>query len=348
MKKATFKLFTVLITIIIGAAMIFSACEGPEGAAGADGMDGSNGSDGTDGVDGNVTCLACHTLANMDQIEASFAMSSHGQGNYAGYAGGRNGCAKCHSHQGFMETTATGRDTTATGFSIPLAFTCETCHSGHVSFDFENDGPDYALRTTAPVPLLMDGNTTVVDFGNNGNLCLICHQPRRPAPVDDGEGNFNITSSHYGPHHGPQGTLLEGVGGYEFAGPEAYPTTTTSHRTAGCTTCHMAEADATTGGHTFLPNISGCTACHADATSMDINGKMTEMENLLDELAVILVEKGVLSGDHGDYHVVKGVFPVEVAAAFYNWDMVFEDRSNGVHHVAYTTALIKNTLDAMK
>lgn len=344
MRKRTYKLLTFLSFLIIAGALIFSACvkEGPAGPAGKDG------NDGTDGVDGNVTCLECHTLANMDKINESFAMSSHGQGNFAGYAGGRNGCAKCHSHQGFIETQATGRDTTATGFSIPLAFTCETCHSGHVSFDFENDNQDYALRTTAPVSLLMDDHTTVVDFGNNGNLCLSCHQPRRAAPVADSLGNYTITSSHYGPHHGPQGTILEGIGGYEFAGPEAYPTSYSTHRTTGCTTCHMAETSGDTGGHTWIPNVNGCTACHSDATSLDINGKITAMEGLLHELALLLVDKGVLGEEEGEFHVVRGTFPVEVAAAFYNWDMVFEDRSNSVHNVAYTTALIKNTIAAMK
>jgi len=336
MRKTSLKLFTIMSMAIIAGALIISSCtkEGPQGPA---------------GVDGNVTCLACHTDANMDVINASFATSSHGQGNYAGYAGRRNDCARCHSHQGFVETHASGRDTTAADIAIPLAFTCKTCHAGHVSFDFENDGQDYALRTTAAVPLTMFGNTTVVDYGTNSNLCLKCHQPRRPAPVADAEGNFNITSSHYGPHHGPQGTLLEGVGGYEFAGSEAYPTDYTTHRGTGCTTCHMAEVDGDTGGHTFLPNLNGCTDCHASATDFDIGGKMTEMDALLAELAGILIEKGVLAGDATEgYHVVKGLFPVDVAAAFYNWDMVYEDRSHGVHNVAYTMALIKNTLEAMR
>ncbi|MFC2118892.1 hypothetical protein ACFLRG_01830 [Bacteroidota bacterium] len=331
MKNRVFKLFVILSFPVIAGALILSSCskEGPAG------------------VDGDVTCIVCHNTTNMDQINASFDTSIHGIGPTAA-RGASVGCAKCHAHQGFVETVATGRDTSAASIAIPLAFTCETCHAGHVSFDFENDGQDYALRTTEPVPLIMDGRTTVIDLGNNGNLCLNCHQPRRAAPTADAEGNYNITSSHYGPHHGPQGTILAGVGGYEFAGSEAYPTTNSAHMNTGCSTCHMADVVGDTGGHTFFPNVTGCTDCHADATSMDIGGKMTEMEDLLNELALLLVDKGVLAGEVGAYHVVTGVFPVDVAAAFYNWDMVYEDRSEGVHNIAYTFALIQNSIEAMQ
>ena len=60
------------------------------------------------------------------------------------------------------------------------------------------------------------------------------------------------------------------------------------------------------------------------------------------------IETLYVSGEPGEYHVVTGTFPVDDVRAFYNWDMVFEDRSEGVHNVAYTMALIKNSIEAMK
>ncbi|MBN2807445.1 MAG: hypothetical protein JXR22_12380, partial [Prolixibacteraceae bacterium] len=277
----------------------------------------------------------------MSAIAAQYETSGHAAGTNVAYAGGRNTCAACHSHEGFVETKHTGRDTTATAIAIPTRVDCKTCHDGHVSFDTV-DGPDYALRAKSAVPLLMFKKEKSVDFGGSSNLCANCHQPRTAAPVANADGEFRISSTHYGPHHGPQASYLQGVGAYEVAGSTAYPAEGSSaHSASGaCVACHMNEANENGGGHTFAANVAGCTSCHTSATTLDINGIQTEVHGLLEDLAAILKSKGVLD-DEG--HVIPGTYAVDLAGAYYNYIGIEEDRSLGVHNPAYIKAVLKNT-----
>lgn len=352
MKNLLFLLFVAL------SGLMIMSCEGPEGPTGpagangtngtngVDGVDGTNGvdgTDGTDGVDGTTFCIQCHNLTHKNAIASMYNTSGHASGEFVDYAGGRKACAKCHSNEGFVETQFTGRDTTAFDVQIPTPIGCTTCHSTHNSFDFENDGPDYALRTTAPIDLI--GWEGTIDMGNASNLCGTCHQPRRAAPEADANGNFNITSSHYGPHHGPHVTVLFGMGGYEFDGIVAYPTPGSSqhYQSSTCVGCHMAEGENGQGGHSFWPSEASCsvTGCHTSS----VPDMTAEVHGLLDNLATLLRAKGVLDADN---HLVPGVYPVDIAGAYYNWIMLEEDRSLGVHNPKYFRALLTNSIAAIQ
>ncbi len=346
MKKNYFSYLLLIFVFALGT-VVSCTKEGPAGPAGTAGTNGTNGSDGTNGVDGNVSCLQCHTLAIMDDIDAQYATSGHGAGANVAYAGGSNGCAMCHSDQGFIETQATGRDTTATGFAIPLKINCGTCHNDHVTFDFEVDGYVVPLRGNNPVELLMyreNGESVMLDLGDNSNLCANCHQPRRTGPVDDGTGNFYISSTHYGPHHGPQATLLEGIGGAELG--SGYPTPGTDpHRTnASCVKCHMAEYAAEEGGHSWHASLDACKVCHADATSFDVGGKQTEIAGLIEDLKLGLIVQGLLDAEG---HPVVGTYPIAHAEAFYNYALLVDDRSDGVHNYDYIKTLLINSINAV-
>src|SRR6056297_1532518 len=151
------KTINYLFGLSAALTLVFSlSCEGPEGPAGPAGED---------GIDGDEVCLDCHNEEKRDSVHVQYATSTHFTGANVGYAGGRNDCAKCHSHEGFVETQHTGLDTTAANIAIPTAISCETCHDQHYTMDFENEGPDYALRTKDAVTLLMDG--TSLDFENS-------------------------------------------------------------------------------------------------------------------------------------------------------------------------------------
>lgn len=313
-------------------AFSFTSCEGPAGQ------------------DGDETCNECHTKENMSLKSAQYEKSGHAMGANVAYAGGRKGCATCHSHEGFVETQHTGMDTTAADVPIPTAIGCETCHSGHSYFD-GGDDPDMALRTTEGVGLIMFGDESSIDFGSNSNLCVNCHQPRRIGPQDsdlDEDGNFYISSSHWGPHHGPQATYVQGIGAYEASGSESYPAAGSStHATAGgCVMCHMGDVESAEGGHTFNPTVASCTECHADATDLDINGLQTEVHELLVELEGILKAKGVV--DDEGHVIAKLSHPIDLAGAYYNYIGIEEDRSLGVHNPAYIKAVLKNTIAKVK
>jgi hypothetical protein len=389
MRKRIFLNCLIAASFVIGLAFM-TGCEGPEGpqgpagADGADGVDGVDGTDGKDGVDGNVACLQCHSAETPQIILEQFNQSVHAAGEIAvDYAGARSSCAQCHSSEGFIEFARTGE--VAENISNPSAWQCKTCHSIHESFE----QTDYALRLADPVEFLFD-ETVVADLGNS-NLCANCHQSRRAGPYDMGgeevdtddddvpdftvpDGEFYISSTHYGPHHGAQSNVVYGAGFAEIEGSFTYPDAgSASHNdeTYGrCTGCHMSEYGNGAGGHTWNPGIDGCNTaeCHnGNATDFDINNVQTETEGLLEELRDLLLAAGVielgeeefyeLNPETGDielvvetdgYHPIVGSHPVVLAEAFFNWVGLEEDRSLGVHNPAYVKALLENSIEAVE
>ena len=184
------RLFKLLVLALgTGAMALMVSCKGDDGATGPAGKDGVDGTDGTPGVAGNAVCMECHNIDRNTEVTTEYLSSVHGIGAQVGYAGGRQDCAKCHSDQGVLETQYTGADTTASASGVPnpQPVQCQSCHDFHQSLDFENE-PNYALRTIAPVDLLMfraDDPTAApvtIDLGAGGNLCANCHQPRRVGP----------------------------------------------------------------------------------------------------------------------------------------------------------------------
>jgi len=339
-----FKSSLKLLALGFSFALILASCtkEGPIGPAGADGADGS---DGTDGVDGNVTCLVCHSGTNMEQKKAEFAMSEHSVGAIAvDYAGGRASCARCHSHEGFVQYATFGE--VAGDITNPSAWECSTCHGLHKTFE----STDYALRLSDAVPAYYD-ETVIIDMGGNANLCVNCHQSRTVEPNTASPGEtFKISSTHYGPHHGPQGNVLYGVGFAEIEGSVSYPEAgSAKHMEATCTGCHMADFTDGQGGHSYIPSVAACNECHdADLEDYNYGGVQTEVEELLVELRDQLMTLGVVEGDdENGYEPVIGTYPMVQAQAFYNWIGLEEDRSLGAHNPQYVKALLLNSIEAM-
>jgi hypothetical protein len=296
-------------------------------------------------------------LDNKTTIKEQFAKSSHGMGNYVSYAGGRGACAKCHSYQGAMETMLTGKDTTAVAtIGLPVAFQCDMCHVFHESLD-EADFPDYALRDNDPVSLIATGHTTMIDLPGSANVCVECHQLRRGTSPQGGD-SVNISNTHWGGHHGPQGAIMAGVGAFEPAGSMAYENS--SHTTLiGCSDCHMVKNASRTevGGHTWVmqaddgyQNMAACVDCHAGATSFDINGLQTKITGLLEELHGLLAEHGLYSeeGLHEGGHPVTGMRSAEEAGAVFNYILFEEGRSKGVHNPTYIEACLTNTIEMVE
>ncbi|MFC2016735.1 hypothetical protein ACFLUF_03370, partial [Chloroflexota bacterium] len=172
-------------------------------------------------------------------------------------------------------------------------------------------------------------------------------------PPQVGGGDVEITSTRYGPHHGPQSAMLLGTGGYgDYKGSNVHYDYTTD----GCVECHMATAyGAQAGGHTFgvgyeyhevlTPNLAACNSCHSDIEDFDRNGAQTEVQALFDEAEALLVAKGLMA--EGGSVVAQTVSSAE-AGAVYNWKMVQEDRSIGTHNPAYAKFLLQTTIDALK
>ncbi len=332
MKK--FSLF--LLLGVFSLLLMQCVKEGPMGPAGPAGADGT---DGTDGVDGNVTCLACHSGTVKDAIQAQYYQSGHYAGVVTTSRTWSASCVQCHTSQGYI-TYAAGDETTA--INVAETFHCGTCHSIHETFE----ATDYAFRLADPVAFIFD-NTVVAD-GGNSNVCFSCHQSRVAEPNIAVPGSeFNITSTHYGPHHGAQANILYGVGFAEIPGTFAYDNAGSSphwNANARCTGCHMYDYADNEGGHTFKPSLASCNECHTTA-SFDYHGVQTETEELLVELRDSLINRGVVEGDEiNGFHPVVGTHDMVYVQAFFNWIGIEEDRSLGVHNPTYVKALLENSI----
>lgn len=367
--------------MFIGCTTDYTAIAGPAGAAGVAGADGADGLDTS-----AASCISCHSNEHRDPIYAAYDLSFHSKGKTEGavnYAGPRAACAQCHSNEGYVDFITKG-STNPTGYyglsepeiilddngtpddpsddfpelgefgeilysnnPVPVVspISCTTCHDTHKSFDFERDGNDFALRALDPVTLITDN--TVIDYGGGSNACIGCHQPRREFSGDpDGDGMFFISSSHWGPHHGPQATLLEGIQGAEIAGSVPYPAVASStHRQgASCVSCHMgATDDGSNGLHTWIPSDNACTACHTTVPT-EVTGLAADM----DHLGELLEAAGALHFEDGAWHPVKGNVPINVGEAAWNFLFIYEDMSNGIHNPAYAKALISNSIEAIQ
>lgn len=382
------KVLASALAVPLLGIVLLSACEGPQGPPGAIGPQGDQGPEGPQGPAGQDaagTCVQCHTddmylLARQVQ----YAASAHASGSTAGRAESSS-CAPCHSHEGFVDAVATGATTSDAAALHQTPINCRTCHLVHETYG----AADIALRTSAPVDLWMGdviGTTLTVDIGA-GNLCSNCHQPRPydwEADLFGTADSIQITTSRFGPHHGPQSTLLTGQGGYEFSG-EDY--TSSAHRGAedGCVTCHMAEpayADEA-GGHTWGMEyddhghetlwVAGCGAsggCHDVSSGAAEDGLREEAHaemaavwddvdedgaidsagdtGLLVDLKALLIQATLLSEGDSYPSGSSKKWPRDVAGALWNYQMVREDRSKGLHNFKYATQLLQTSITVVE
>ena len=376
-----FKLRTILILSLSSFLLVHCTSDPIPGPPGADGIDGIDGIDGEDGADGTASCVNCHSNSVRGPIENSFMLSKHGS-SFVGFAAGRGGedptnrCAQCHGEEGFVDYLELG-EANEDGYDNPSPFFCSTCHTDHRTFDFENDGPDYAIRNIDPVTLVIDGST-VIDFQGSSNNCITCHQPRSSyvIPAEDGTGKYVVTSSRFGPHHGPQSTMLEGVMGANLAGSEGYPGVgTAAHRTgASCVACHMGEsADESEGLHSWVPTDMACAQCHPSGAPDQLGGFDDRMATLKQLLGEVIGEEyavdslgdpvydmdgnpvgtgvpvmGIIVDVPEENRSQTGIFTTAEAQAAWNYMTLLEDASQGVHNPGYARALLENSIEALE
>jgi hypothetical protein len=338
---------TIVLACTLTVALFFlAACAGapgavgpagPAGPIGPAGPAGPAGANGTNPTAADLTCTQCHNDTTLiDGPETSWATSVHATGPAFAIASSRSTCTGCHTGVGFSERIAAGITdplTFTTVYANPTRQDCRACHQIHTSYTKD----DFALETTAAVPLFtVDGATF---DGGKGNLCASCHQPEAALPAAAADGTIKVTSTHWGAHHGPVAAMFLGVGGGLVEGK---PSAHYSNVTDTCVTCHMGGEAA---NHTFTPNVATCQTCHADATNFDVNGVQTEITDKLEKVKAALTAKGLLNADGV---IVVGDYPEAQATALWNFLLVEEDKSEGVHNAAYANALLDAALEALK
>ena len=279
-------------------------------------------------------CMACHNDTTViTGKRAGLSGAVHGTGD-AFLRGTRSSCAGCHSGGAFSAMVAAGLapNTVKAGDPNPTRQDCRTCHQIHTGYT----EADWALETTTPVRLYAFDGVTFA--GGKGNLCANCHQPRRVIAAADPNDNISVTSSHWGPHHGPQSAMLLGTGG--AGGVAGVPSFHYRLVRNTCVTCHIG-ADA---NHTFKSVSASCDVCHTPED--DLEGVQNDVEALIVQLGDLLVAKGLLDAEG---HSVVGTYPAAEASALWNYIFIaIEDGSLGVHNTPYTKALLKASIAALQ
>jgi len=301
-----------------------------------------------------VACFECHGdhVTEILDAQLQYEESAHGTGDT--YNENRNNdsyyasCEACHTHEGFVASVDDDFVHDNTDFG---RINCFTCHAPHSNGDF-------GLRSEEAVTL--EDGVTVYDK-NSSNLCVACHHSRRDA-VSYVEGTDEL-STHFGPHHGPQSDMLLGVNAWEFDGYDFDDNSAHTNTTAnGCLDCHMVDYLYGTGGHAFFmaneefeyENTKGCNVetCHnGDIDEFDVDGKMTEIDDMMDELQGLLISADLLvwNDEDGAYEPPDGqpITSADSAGAVYNYIFVREDRSHGIHNFDYAEALLEATIEFM-
>jgi hypothetical protein len=350
-----------LLTLVLALA----GCAGEDGKDGLDGVNGQNGDDGDDGAQGptgppgTAECMECHTdtFGEADfilPISMWYDASQHNQGDT--YLRSGEGCARCHTNEGFQKYLADG---TTPAQASASRISCFTCHAPHTRLDF-------SLRKSGATSIDLGGGT--YDKGAS-NTCVVCHQARVPVPAI--ADTTRITSSRWGPHHSTQGNVLSGTGAYVFEGA-SYPSS--EHRSGianGCVGCHMgpeiSSSSGEGGGHSFkvrygssaLINSRSCTAsCHSawreaddpdDAAADGVDAFQADINEKLETLKVLLVAKGWVNNDTGLLNASATnplILPVAAdRGALFNYYFIEEDFSHGAHNPDYAEAVLDATID---
>ena len=306
---------------------------------------------------GSGDCAQCHDAPTHHIKNGEWNNSVHAVVTTHASGAGEEACVKCHTGTGFVGQLK-GAKTVDTTYN-PI--NCQTCHESHGQTSPETNAH---LVRTQQVVTLADG--TQITGGGSGLLCMNCHQSRQNAAL---YASNPTGSARFGPHHGPQADMLEGVNGFTYG--EMIPSSAHWFVVEDtCVTCHMqtvAETDAAfthAGGHTFKPSWSGndktpavdlvgaCQKCHGpnlkefnfrlidyDGDGV-IDGVQTEVQHLLDQLALQLPPVGKPKSAL----TMDATWTAAQLQAAYNWQFVKEDGSLGVHNAAYAVGLLKASI----
>nr|WP_321357425.1 cytochrome c3 family protein [uncultured Draconibacterium sp.] len=355
-------------------AFMFSSCtkEGPMGLPGADGTDGT---DGADGMDGNQTCLVCHTQSNMDAITAAFTEHPHAAGTSFAYAGTRTGCAQCHSDEGYVTYITTGAEIAPAvgaplecstchnnhrsleeGISAPLysieevasaaidgktynfeaSNLCASCHQARstpASY-YPSDAETYTRTFTGDDIVAYQAHGAV---GPNGSKTLNATEDTLTVVFDVPLTHVYTSSTHAGPHHGPQANMIAADMGSQIGTPFEQ-----AHHT--CINCHMHGEDGASG-HSYVADLDMCNNCHGDA--VDIEGIQTDIATRMAAVEAALEDLGAIHVAEDGVHPMYASLPKDQWDAFFNYMCLWEDKSHGAHNPGYARQLLNQAEAAL-
>jgi len=196
-----------------------------------------------------------------------------------------------------------------------------------------------------------------------------CHKNRRNS---DTYVLTNVSSSHWGPHGSVQADNFFGRNAATFNNT---PFLSNAHQfavTDACVTCHMvATADTGTvnrdkvGGHSWnlhnpasgYDHTAACTNCHGPKNSfedfeasMDYDGDgsieaiQSEVDGLLAKIRFLLPPTGI---DSVSWEMIRDLNDLTIKKAFYNYNMIMNDGSRGMHNSKFAFDVLTQTQNAL-
>ncbi|HEX9078449.1 MAG TPA: hypothetical protein VF795_02600, partial [Desulfuromonadaceae bacterium] len=232
--------------------------------------------------------------------------------------------------------------------------------------------PTYGTAQFIGTTPLLPGGFQANGVGK-GALCIVCHNSRNGEPVsgggnptlhEDNDVNFGTLTSYKAPHSAAQGDVLMGRNAYFVTGVRSKHSLIAD----ACVTCHMeltaapAPYDGAGNGtnHNFGADPAVCVKCHG-TTIANANGVQTAFNASLTSLNTAIInaivrvynaEKAtnitaaavVIGSSHGSPTVtVSGTAytPANatklniLAKALWNYNLLANDSSQGVHNPAF-------------
>ncbi len=314
--------------------------------------------------DGESTslCFPCHETQIEEWVESTHAKAGSAdcpagdtdcQVEALTDEWGRSSCDYCHSSEGYIRT----HDPRYLTYEFEDEITmigCPTCHDPHQG---EAGGGNYAqlrdvsaeeVQYTYPYEPGAAEAPRMAGYGP-AQTCAQCHHARRNTA--NVQGQIEDGYAHFGPHPSPQMDMFIGAGSYLI--PTYTYTGTHAHQSIpnGCVKCHMVRETELHGEitehafHTWEPTGGNCEPCHTGLTDFDVNGKQTEIQGKINQIAVILgytdTADFVANFEDDSLDPLMPVWQREVAYAAI---FVYEDGSSGVHNYTYATSLLDNAI----
>ncbi len=293
-------------------------------------------------------CATCHNDGKYHNRPAQWKISPHNEHYYeiSLSRGTRSSCARCHSPAGYLDTQKGEPEVRAEAGRL----TCQVCHDPH-----NVEGYEHQVRVYGSVTLA--GGRVLEGLGTSAT-CVYCHNARRSPDNVFGRG----------PHGGAQGDVFYGETGYTYGMPMGI----SAHSLlADCVDCHMYQNPGVgellrnkIGDHTFSmtyddgqtvwENIDACNQCHSDVDTFNYNGSSFNddvdgdgaregIQAEVDGLLQILYDLILATGVDEDFDIFDPDPVKELAqrAAVWNWELITNDSSHGVHNPQYTIRLLQ-------
>jgi hypothetical protein len=306
---------------------------------------------------GNVGTHGDAGVVNLASGELQYLDPTSNAPNYASYAGtatvAQVYCTTCHAVTNKNDPHVTGIPWTPGSFPLVVA-------------------PDAGSLFLEKSPSVGAVTGTNAGFYGPGDTCMWCHRSRVDVTNYITASN-KITSTHWGPHEGPQADIFTAQGGYHYPG-QTYGTSTHQQKLV-CVDCHMPDVaqNSNVPNHTFNAQLSVCatSGCHVPAPTdfnvsggeATVQGELTDLERAMNNLGWLtrsssppyapLTDPEGGTGNVGDGawatdQTVPGVtLTAPQAGALYNYILVARGGAYGVHNPLYVKELLYDSYKAV-